>query len=127
MESINSSRSADEAMAALEPLLHPDIEWVNPPDAIEPGTRRGMDGMRLMLENLFAGGGPGWSNEIEGIDETDGRALVLGRPWVHGESSGAEVLGPPVTLIFTVQNALVHRVEWHFDIHEAHARFEATG
>ena len=24
-------------------LLHPDIEWVNPEGALEPGTRRGLD------------------------------------------------------------------------------------
>lgn len=24
-------------------LLHPDIEWVNPSDAVEPGTRAGIE------------------------------------------------------------------------------------
>ena len=33
----------DRAVADMRPLLDPDVEYVNPADAIEPGTRRGID------------------------------------------------------------------------------------
>jgi ketosteroid isomerase-like protein len=32
---------APESSPSESNLLHPDIEWVNPRDALEPGTRRG--------------------------------------------------------------------------------------
>ena len=33
----------DHAVDAIQPLLHPDVEFVNPAEAVEPGTRRGID------------------------------------------------------------------------------------
>jgi ketosteroid isomerase-like protein len=33
----------DRAVADVRPLLATDVEFVNPADAIEPGTRRGID------------------------------------------------------------------------------------
>ena len=124
IEIVNSSGSADEAMAGLEPHLHPDIEWVNPEDAIEGGTRRGLTGMRLMFDNFFAGFGGDSTTDVEEVEGRGDRALVVGRPHVRGESSGADVLGPQVGLIFTIGNGLIARIEWHYDVDEARARFE---
>ena len=39
-EVMNRKESADAVMAELEELMDPEIEWVNPEDAIESGTRR---------------------------------------------------------------------------------------
>jgi ketosteroid isomerase-like protein len=33
-------------------LLHPDIEWVNPRDALEPGTRRGLEAFTSITDEL---------------------------------------------------------------------------
>jgi len=33
----------DRAVEALRPLLNPDVQYVNPAEAIEPGTRSGVD------------------------------------------------------------------------------------
>ena len=33
----------DHAVEAIQPFLHPDVEFVNPAEAVEPGTRRGID------------------------------------------------------------------------------------
>jgi ketosteroid isomerase-like protein len=33
----------DHAGDDMRSLLHPDVEYVNPTDAVEPGTRRGID------------------------------------------------------------------------------------
>jgi ketosteroid isomerase-like protein len=127
MEIMNSSRSVDEAMAALEPRLHPEIEWVNPDDAIEPGTRRGLDGMRLVLENLYDGAGAASTAEVEEIEGRGDRVLIVARPHVRGETSGAELAGPPVGLIFTIPDGRVLRIEWHYDVDEARARFGQGG
>ena len=112
-------------MSALEPLLHPEIVWVNPHDAIEGGTRRGLAGMRLMFDNFFAGFGAASTSDIEEVAERGDLALIVARPHVRGESSGADVLGPQVGLIFTVRDGQILRIEWHYDLGEARVRFEA--
>ena len=123
MQILNSSESPDEAMAALEPHLHPEIEYVNPPDAIEGGTRRGLSGMRAVFDNFYGAGGAG-TTDVKEIEERGDRALVTGRPHIRGASSGADVLGPVVGVIFTVRDGLLLSIEWHFDLDEARARFE---
>jgi hypothetical protein len=39
---LNAGGTIDELMDRLRPLLDPHVEWVNPPDAIERGTRAGL-------------------------------------------------------------------------------------
>ena len=36
-------------------VLDPEIEYVNPAGAVEPGTRRGREAFRLALEKVFEG------------------------------------------------------------------------
>ncbi len=91
IEIVNATGSTDEAMAGLESRMHPDIEWVNPEDAIEGGTRRGLAGMRLMFDNFFAGFGGASTMDIEEVEGRGDHALVISRPHVRGESSGADV------------------------------------
>jgi hypothetical protein len=64
-EVINRSESVDVAMTALEDLMHPEIEYVNPEDAIEGGTRKGLSGMRTALENFYEGAGGRATIELE--------------------------------------------------------------
>lgn len=124
IEVINTSESVDEAMAAFEPLLDPQVEWVNPDDAIERGTRRGKTGMRTVLENFIAGAGGGATIELEEVAESGDRVFILYRLHVRGTSSGAEALGSPIGMIYTIQNGRVLRIEWHYDVAEARSRFE---
>ncbi len=35
-EAFNQPGTLEETLARVEPLLHPDAEYVNPPDAVEP-------------------------------------------------------------------------------------------
>lgn len=123
MENVNASGTASEAIEALEPILHPDIEWINPRDAIEGGTRRGLAGMRLVFDNFFAGFGADSTMDIEEVEERGGRALMVIRPQIRGESSGADVPGPRIGVIFTIRDGLLLRIEWHYDVGEARARF----
>ena len=37
---------------AQSKLLHPDIEWVNPSDALEPGTRTGIEAFSSITDEL---------------------------------------------------------------------------
>ena len=54
-DAINRSKSADEVMAEIRELVHAEIEFVNPADALEQGTRRGAEGLRLALVSYLAG------------------------------------------------------------------------
>jgi ketosteroid isomerase-like protein len=123
-EVMSSSESVDEGMAALEPLMDPEIEWVNPEDAIERGTRKGLDGMRLVLENLVAGAGTGVTGKVEELEESGDRVFVVSRLQVRGESSGAEAVGPPTGSVYTIRNGRILRIEWHYDVEKARGRFE---
>jgi ketosteroid isomerase-like protein len=126
-EVMNRSESVDEAMSGLEELLHPEIEFVNPEDEIERGTRKGLTGMRTVLENFIAGAGGGATVELEQLRERGDRVFIRGCVHARGASSGAEALGPPVAGIYTIHDGRVFRIEWHYDVDEALARFEQRG
>jgi ketosteroid isomerase-like protein len=103
-------------------LLDQDVEWVNPPYAVEPGTRRGIDEFRVALDRLRASFGDIRPAVLELIDAGDG-VVVVGR-W-RGEGAGS---GLPMEATFssvvTVQDGKVIRYEWFRERAEA---LEAVG
>jgi ketosteroid isomerase-like protein len=121
-EVINRSESVDAVMAELEDLTHPEIEYVNPEDAIEGGTRKGLAGMRTVQENMFAGAGRAATVELEELYERGERVLVRLR--VHARVRGAEAVGPPVGVLFTFRDGRVLRIEWHYWTDETLYEFE---
>jgi ketosteroid isomerase-like protein len=120
----NRGASVDEVMPELEHLLDPEAEWVNPPDAIERGTRRGLDGWRTALENVLAGAGADARFAIEELLERGDQVFVRGFLRPRGTSSGVEVDGPMTGVIWTVRDGRICRVEWFYDLDEALAKFE---
>lgn len=123
-DAISRSSSADEVMAEIGVLLHPECEWVNPADALERGTRRGHDGVKLAFENLFAGVGPDAVFEIDRLIERGDKVFVVARIRARGASSGIAVEGPVTGAILTFRDSLIYRMEWYWDQNEALARFE---
>ncbi len=111
---LNRSDSVDAVMAELEDLAHPEIEFVNPEEAIEGGTRRGLAGMRTALGNFFTGAGPAATFELEEVYERGEQVLVRFRLHVRRVSSGAEAVGPPGGVVHTFRDGRVVRVEWHY-------------
>jgi ketosteroid isomerase-like protein len=128
-EVINRSEgSVDAVMAGLEELMHPNIELVNPEDAIEGGTRKGFAGMRTYFENFFDGAGRAATFEIEEVRERGELVFVRMRIHARGTSSGAEVVSPPGGIVYTFSDGRVLRIEWHYaDIDKALAEFERSG
>ncbi len=116
--------SVDAVMAELEPFMDPEIEYVNPADAVERGTRKGIAGMRTVLENFIEGAGAEATVELEELEERGERIFTQGRVHAHGGASGAEAVGSPTGAIYTFRDGRVRRIEWHYDIDEARARFE---
>jgi hypothetical protein len=92
-EVFNRSDSADAAMAELEELMDPEIEYVNPADAIEGGTRKGIAAMRTVFESFIAGAGGGATVELQELEERGDRVFIRGRVYARGASSGAEAVG----------------------------------
>jgi ketosteroid isomerase-like protein len=126
-EAMSRSESADAVMAELEEIMDPEIEWVNPEDAIESGTRKGLAGMRTALGNFYEGAGGGATWELEEVEERGERVFTCARLHVKGASSGAEAVGPGIGVVLTIRDGRVIRMEWHFNPDEAFAEFERGG
>ena len=121
--------SVPELIEKLEPLLTPDAEWVNPDDAIERGTRVGVEGWTTALENTRGGLGSSVNFRIEEVIElAEDRVFVRGHMRTKGTSSGVEVEGPLLGTYWTLRDGRISRMEWSFDVDEllARARTEAT-
>ena len=127
IEIMNSSESVDEAMAAMESLIDPEIEWVNPDDAIERGTRSGLAGIRIVSRTTSAESEPERQPSSQSW-RSGATASSSSAAWhARGESSGAEAVGPPVGTIYTIRNGRILRIEWHNSVAEARARFVQAG
>jgi ketosteroid isomerase-like protein len=88
VRSIHEALARGESPASLG-LLHPDIEYVNPPGAVEPGTRRGLaayeDAMRSMRESF-----EDVRIEVREIIDAGDRVVVLAMFSARGRTSGAQ-------------------------------------
>jgi ketosteroid isomerase-like protein len=126
-EVLNNSESVEEAIATgVEELWDPEIEFVNPEDAIERGTRRGVEGMRRVLENFIEGAGADATVELQELEERDAQVFIRYRIHARG-ASGAEAVSPPVGMVYTFRDGRILRIEWHNDVDKARARFERAG
>jgi ketosteroid isomerase-like protein len=103
-------------------LLHPDVEYVSPPDAVEPGTRRGMEGWEqatrsvaeMFSETAFT---------IERLIEEGDRVVAVTEIRFRGRSSGAEAARRQGH-VWTFSEGKVARLEW---FNEPEQAFAAAG
>ena len=96
-------------------LLTSDAEWVNPPEAVEPGTRQGADSFNRAVANVFAA----WDDVVFETDRVIANGVdvvALGRLRGHIHGPGMEVESPHGQ-IWTFRDGLVTRMEW-FNTHE---------
>ena len=88
VRNIHDAWARGESPASLG-LLHPDIEWVNPEGALEPGTRRGLDS----FDGAFAAMSEAFEwiriEPREFLDAGD-QVVVLATFIARGRGSGAE-------------------------------------
>ena len=103
-------------------LMNPEIEYVNPDGAVEPGTRRGLAAFRLAVEKLFEGWET-WQMEPEVFRAVDDQVAVVVRYRGRGRGSGVEVEGRESAL-WTVRDGKVVRYAW---FHEQDEALEAAG
>jgi ketosteroid isomerase-like protein len=103
---------------AIVELLDPEIEFVNPEYAVEPGTRHGIEGYRNALEQLSEI----FQNlryELDELIEVGDKIVVTGRFTALGKGSGVEVGLQRFGSVLTVRNGRLLRHEWFREPYEA--------
>jgi ketosteroid isomerase-like protein len=111
----------DRAVEAVRPLLAPDVEFVNPPDAIEPGTRRGRD--EVMVAFGAVGAFETATSELRELFPA-GDSVVAAVTF-RARSRGSDVeLSHEEAHTWTFRDGLVIRFEWGRDLAAA---LEAVG
>lgn len=98
-------------------LLDPEIEWVNPPDAIERGTRQGLDSFGVAAESvsdMFEG----LRVEIDEMLDAGDQVVVLATLRGRGRGSGADVERRQ-GYVWTLRDGRVTRFQWFNSADEA--------
>ena len=101
--------SGDELPGPTE-LMNPEIEYVNPDRAVEPGTRRGLAAFSRAVEKVFEGWET-WHMEPEQFRAVGDQVAVVVRYRARGRGSGVEVEGRESAL-WTVRDGKVVRYAW---------------
>ena len=91
-------------------LLDPDIEYVNPAGAIEPGTRRGISEFMTATRKLFEAW-EHWRAEPERLEAVGDHVVAVVRYQARGRGSGVDVEGTESAL-WTLRDGNVVRYEW---------------
>jgi ketosteroid isomerase-like protein len=93
--------------------MHPEIEWVNPPDAIETGTRTGTSGFSE-AETSFRSAYSSIEIELERLTERGDDVGVITELHFRGRGSGIEVR-QRMGMLFTIRREQLVRFEWSND------------
>ena len=91
-------------------LLAPDAEWVNPHDAVEPGTRSGPEGFNGAIESVFAT----WDDvrfDVDRVIDNGDSMVALGVLRGHVRAAGMEI-DSPHGQIWTFRDGQVLRMQW---------------
>ena len=99
--------------------VSPDIEWIEPKEAIGRDSARGIDDARENYES-WIGAYENYSGEIANIEDHGDRVLVhfIQRGSPRGGSVAVE---EPVYQLWTVRAGLAARMQMFFDVEEARA------
>jgi uncharacterized protein len=112
----------DGDLDALLRLVDPEVEFVNPEDAIDQGTRRGHEGMRAAFEGLSVAFEE-YHHEPNDFIPVGDKIVVSVTFRARGRESGAELRHEEAHLL-SVRDGLVVRFEWFRDLPAA---LEAAG
>lgn len=111
-----------EAAAAL---CDPEVEYVNPPNALEPGTRRGLDELRMVVSKQWEFMGDA-RQEIVALHERGER--IISEVKVSRTMPGSEAtIENRILSAWTVRDGLVRRLEVLGGGSEFEAAREAAG
>jgi ketosteroid isomerase-like protein len=98
-------------------LMHPDVEYVNPPYAVEPGTRRGYEGFEIAaqaIRTVYP------TRRLEPLEFYDAQTRVAVRARVVARGLGSNVeVDTERGYVFEVRDGKVVRFAWFNDPLEA--------
>jgi ketosteroid isomerase-like protein len=94
-------------------LMDPDVEWVNPPDAIEGGTRRGRSGFE-QAQSAFGRAYRYVGFDVERMVDAGEDVGVVANVVVRGRGSGIDI-PQRMGFLFTFHAGRVVRFEWSND------------
>jgi ketosteroid isomerase-like protein len=103
-------------------LLHPAVEWVNPPSAMEPGVRRGLEGFAVAAAKV-AENFDETRIDVEQLIAPDREQVVVIATW-HGRGRSSAVAVERMGYIWKVRAGRIVRFEW---FHESAAALAAAG
>lgn len=103
--------------------LDESVEWVNPPYAVEPGTRRGTGEFREALGRMGASFGD-IRVEVDEVAEAGEDAVIVTGRWSGEGTAGGVRLETPFSSALTLRSGRVVRYEWFREKAEA---LEAVG
>lgn len=98
-------------------LLDPNIEWVNPPDAIERGTRRGLEEFTTAV-GAVGETFDGVRVDIDEMLDAGDQVVVLATLHGRGRGSGADVERRQ-GYVWTLRDGKVIRFEWFNNFDDA--------
>jgi uncharacterized protein len=111
-----------EGFGVVRDLMDPGIEWVNPPYAVEPGTRQGYEGFAdaaRSINSIY----PDW--HLSPLEFYDAGDTVAVRVRVVARGGGSDIeLDTERGYLFDVRNGRIVRYAWFNKPHEA---LEAAG
>ncbi len=102
---------------AVVGVAHADVEFVNPPDALEPGVRRGRDEMRAALLSGMESF-DSYSVDVDEILDADDD-LVVGIRFRGVGLSSQVPIDIQFTHVLTVEDGSLVRIAWFRDRDEA--------
>jgi ketosteroid isomerase-like protein len=114
-ENVEIVRSIHEGLARGEPpaklsLLHPDIAYVNPPGAVEPGTRRGLaayeDALRAINEAF-----EDIRINVREVKDVGDHVVVFATFTARGRTSGVQRDNEDA-YVWTVRDGRAVRFQW---------------
>jgi ketosteroid isomerase-like protein len=99
-----------DGFGVVPALMDPDIEYVNPPYAVEPGTRRGHEGFAIAAHAIHAVYPTRWFEPLEFYDAGE-RVAVKVRVVARGVGSSVEV-DVERGYVFDVSDGRIVRFAW---------------
>ena len=99
--------------------LAPEVEYVNPPYAVEPGTRHGREAFWKALARFEEMVGLS-TIEIEERAEAGDRVVIVARAKGRTRSGGVPV-DTRIVHVWTLRDGLISRLEWFLDPAEGYA------
>jgi ketosteroid isomerase-like protein len=119
---IYENRLIDANPAQILALIGPEFEYVNPPEAVEPGVRRGLAAAGRALQNASQG----WDSSRYELHEIfDGGDTVVASVSFFARSRGSETeVVQEEAHTWTFRNHRIVRFEWGRDLDAA---LEAAG